>query len=141
MVSFSEESLENDEIVKFYTGLPNIKVLKAVFNLVERSVSHSDSTKLTKFQEFMSVMVKFRLNCQVQDLAYRFSVSCATISRILLKWMTAIDYSLRRLILWPDRDSLHKTMPDCFRASFGTKVAVVIDCFEIFIERPSNLQA
>lgn len=32
-------------------------------------------------------------------------------------------------------------MPECFKVSFGSKVAVVIDCFEIFIERPSNLQA
>lgn len=32
-------------------------------------------------------------------------------------------------------------MPECFRAEFGDKVAVVIDCFEVFIERPSNLLA
>ena len=27
----------------------------------------------------------------------------------------------------------------CFQASFGKSVAVIIDCFEIFIDRPSNL--
>ena len=43
--------------------------------------------------------------------------------------------------MWPDRGTLRATMPECFRASFGTKVAVIIDCFEVFIERPSNLQA
>ena len=32
-------------------------------------------------------------------------------------------------------------MPECFHSSFGTKVAVIVDCFEIFLERPSNLQA
>ena len=32
-------------------------------------------------------------------------------------------------------------MPECFRSSFGVKVAVIIDCFEIFLERPSNLRA
>ena len=32
-------------------------------------------------------------------------------------------------------------MPECFKVSFGTKVAIIIDCFEIFIERPSNLEA
>lgn len=62
-------------------------------------------------------------------------------SRVFLKWMTAMDQYLRTLIVWPDRESLQKTMPECFRASFGTKFAVIIDCFEIFIERPSNLQA
>jgi len=32
-------------------------------------------------------------------------------------------------------------MPECFQKSFGNKVAVIIDCFEIFIEHPSNLRA
>ena len=31
-------------------------------------------------------------------------------------------------------------MSECFIESFGKKVAIIIDCFEIFIERPSNLQ-
>ena len=32
-------------------------------------------------------------------------------------------------------------MPACFQQSFGKKVAIIIDCFEIFIERPSDLEA
>jgi len=32
-------------------------------------------------------------------------------------------------------------MLECFHSSFGTKVAIIIDCFEVFIERPSNLKA
>ena len=32
-------------------------------------------------------------------------------------------------------------MPMCFQESFGKKVAVIIDRFEIFLDRPSNLQA
>ena len=43
--------------------------------------------------------------------------------------------------MWPDRDILQKTMPTCFQESFGKKVAIIIDCFEIFIDRPSNLSA
>jgi len=138
---FSEESLHSVEIVKFYTGLPNIKVLKTVFGFVNKAVHTNDTAKLSPFQEFMATIVKLRLNCPVQDLAYRLNVSCATVSRIFLKWMTAMDKCLYTLILWPDREALCKTMLECFRASFGTKVAVIIDCFEIFIERPSNLQA
>ena len=32
-------------------------------------------------------------------------------------------------------------MPVCFQYSFGKKVTVIIDCFEVFIEKPSNLLA
>lgn len=98
-------------------------------------------TKLTPFQEFMLVMIKLRLNSQNKDLAFRFSVSETTVSNILLKWLVAMDVRLRKIIIWPDRESLQKTMPDCFRASFGKKVAVIIDCFEVFCEKASNLVA
>lgn len=32
-------------------------------------------------------------------------------------------------------------MPACFKQAFGNKVSVIIDCFEVFIERPSTLLA
>ena len=37
--TFSEEYFASDGIVKFYTGLPNLKVLKAVFDLVKKVVA------------------------------------------------------------------------------------------------------
>lgn len=43
------------------------------------------------------------------------------------------------LVYWPSRETLHATMPACFQESFGDNIAVIIDCFEIFIETPSNL--
>lgn len=141
-IAFSETSLKDDDTVRFYTGLPNLGLLKAVFVFAEKALpSEQSTTKLTRFQEFVTTLVKLRLNSQVQDLAYRLDVSTSTISRILLKWLTALDLTLGKQIMWPDRETLRKTMPECFRASFGTKVALIIDCFEVFIERPSNLQA
>jgi len=82
------------------------------------------------------VMLKLRLNCFCEDLAYRFEVSVATISLILYRWIRHMDGRLSRLICGPDRDSLRKTMPLCFQESFGKKVAIIINCFEIFIEHP-----
>ena len=32
-------------------------------------------------------------------------------------------------------------MPTCFQKSFGKKVAVILDCFKIFVKHPPNLQA
>jgi len=89
----------------------------------------------------MIALLKLRHNLSSQDLAYRFDVHASTISRILLKWLTLMDIRLRPLIMWPERENLRKTTPECFRAEFGDKVAVIIDCFEVFIERPSNLLA
>lgn len=140
---FCEESLQSDDHVRFYTGLPNKQVLQSVFTLVTNGLTadHDASTKLTPFQEFMCTMLKLRLNSPLQDLSYRFGISVSTVSRILLKWLTQMDVRLQNLVFWPDREQLQKTMPICFQESFGKRVSIIIDCFEIYIERPSNLYA
>ena len=84
--TFSEEYLANDDIGSFYTALPNLKVLKAVFDLVRKCVSHTERSKLIAFQEFMATMAKLRLNCPLQDQATRLDMWCSSVSRICLKW-------------------------------------------------------
>lgn len=84
---FCEQSLVNDEMVKFYTGLPNKRVLKAVFDHVFRTSPPDGITKLSPFQEFMCTLLKLRLNSHIEDLAYQFSISPSTISKIFSKWL------------------------------------------------------
>ena len=45
------------------------------------------------------------------------------------------------LIFWSDHEQLWKMMPLCFRSNYGLKVAAIIDCYEIKIEKPCNLLA
>ena len=52
-----------------------------------------------------------------------------------------MDVRLSPLISWPSREQLQRTMPKCFMDSFGLKTSVIINCFEIFIDRASNLLA
>ena len=85
--------------------------------------------------------MKLRLNVPLQDLAHRFDISLSTVSQIFSAWMTVMDIRLSPLISWPEREDLWRTMPKCFQYSFGKKTTVIIDCFEVFIEKPSNLLA
>ena len=140
---FSEEYFTTDEHVKFYTGLPNLYILRSVFQHV---ISLDGSgrlqfCKLSLFQEFSAVLVKLRMDCPIQDLAYRLDVSVATMSHMFTKWLALLDNGLKPLIIWPDHEALRLTMPLSFRESFGHNVAVIIDCFEVFIQRPTNLKA
>ncbi|XP_065902961.1 uncharacterized protein [Dysidea avara] len=140
---FTEESLldASDDAISSYSALPNFKVLKAIFDHVHKTLPSDGITKLSPFQEFMFVILKLRINPPLEFMAYQFRISTATASRIFMKWLKQMDLRLQDLIIRPDRDALQKTMPMCFQASFGKKVAVIIDCFEIFIDRPSNLSA
>lgn len=77
----------------------------------------------------------------MQDLAYQFDISQPTVSRIFLAWMTALDIKLAPLIKWPEGEELWPAMPQCFHFAFGNRTRVIIDCFSILINRPSNLMA
>lgn len=140
--TFEEAEFQNDdERVRFYTGLPSFDILMTVFNFISPYVARR-SACLTKFQEFIMVLMKLRLNMPFKDLAYRFkNISVSTVSRTFSVWMMAMDVRLSPLISWPEREALWSTMPLCFQYSFGKKVTVIIDCFEVFIDRPSNLLA
>ena len=138
---FDRSEFQNDDDkVCFYTGLPSFDILNTVFKHVSPHVSRK-SQSLTQFQEFAMTLMKLKLNMPLQDLSYRFSVSLSTVSRIYSAWMVALDVRLSPLIYWPDREELWYTMPQCFQLSFGNKSTVIIDCFEVFINRPSNLYA
>ena len=43
-------------------------------------------------------------------------------------------------VCWPEREHLLKTMPMEFWKNFR-KCVIIIDCFEVFIERPTSLMA
>ena len=87
------------------------------------------------------MLARLRLNLSVQDLAYRFQTSTSTISRIFLTWIDFMHTMMEPLVVWPDRAAVEKTMPMSFKRHFGDRVAVIIDCFEIFTEKPSCLMA
>ncbi|XP_065285008.1 uncharacterized protein [Dermacentor albipictus] len=136
-----EASLREDpNKVSFYTGLPNFVVLMAVFYLLEKFVKHTPQNSLVKFQEFLVFLMKLKLNLPFQDLAYPFNISESTVCRIFDKWLHVAFCRLKPLMSWPSRQAIRRTMPQAFFESFGEKVAVIVDCFEIKLEWPSSLQ-
>lgn len=137
-VSLDEDSFcGNDDKVLFYTGLPTWCVLAAVLAFVSNHLSQSGRCALTPFQQLLLTLMKLRLNLPAKDLAVRFGVGVATVSRTFLCTLNVLFWRLKPLIIWPERDSLLKTMPMCFRR-YCPRAAVIIDCFEIFVDRPLN---
>ena len=131
---------DSDDKTRFYTGLPDFHLLAKTFEFVSPYVTRRTKT-LSLFQEFVMVLIKLRLNVPNLDLAYRFEVSLSTVSRVFKAWMEVLDVRLSPLISWPEREELWRTMPRCFQYTFGKATTIIIDCFEIYIDRPSNLLA
>ena len=86
------------------------------------------------------VLMKLRLAIPNQDLAYRFNISSAVVSSIFHKRIDLMSIELNCLIRWPDAETLRRNMPLLFRKHY-LKVKCIIDCFELFIERPTSFEA
>ena len=91
--TLSQESMKcNEDKVQFYTGLPNYATLILIIQFVTNGLPLKG--KLSHFQQILLVLMKLRLNLEEQDLAYRFSVSQSTVSRVFRKWMYRMSEQL-----------------------------------------------
>ena len=131
----------DDKRVHFYTGLPSFAALMLLFSVVSDHINYTALSSLTKFQQLVLILMKLRLNVRQQDLAYRFNVSVSTVSRVFSALIDVLHERLDSLVIWPEREDLRKSMPMEFRRHFGHRVAAIVDCFEIFVDRPTNLEA
>ncbi|XP_053383764.1 uncharacterized protein LOC123562971 [Mercenaria mercenaria] len=134
----------NDDKVKYYTGLPGLPdylTLLTIFNFVREFLPKQRLSDLGAFERVVMTLMRLKFNLSVQDLAYRYQTSTSTVSRIFITVVHVMYVRLKHLIYWPQREELRRTMPLEFRQQFAQKTAVVIDCFEVFIQRPKNLLA
>ena len=139
----SEQSLsEDDKMVKYYTGLPSFDLLNAIYELViaDAPTNLFSGCSCSPLQQLLIVLMKLRLNLGDQDLAYRFGIHQSTVSRYFSKWLDILYHKLSVFVNWPEQEELLRTMPVDFRKDFG-KCVIIIDCFEVFIERPTSLMA
>ena len=119
-------SLNDESIVSFYTGLPNLKVLKAVRMYLIMLVLHYQVKSLHNVSllnsKFMVVMFKLRINPPLVDLSYRFNIN--KINNNKIKNSSEVDKLngyIKMSHYWPKRENLQKTMPNCFCSPFGKK--------------------
>lgn len=84
-------------------------------------------------------MMKLRLAVPLQDLPYRFRIGITVVSNIFHRWLDVMR-ELKQLIVWPDHGILRETLPECFKPNY-TGITCIINCSEVFIERPSSLSA
>lgn len=126
---------------QFYTGLNSFEKLWMMFTwLVQFVPKESRRCKLTYIDQFVVTLMKLRLNMPLQDLAFRFGIALQSSSKYFHFWLHAMCVCFPpALIKWPSRENLRTSIPLCFRDKFSSCVCI-IDCFEIFLERPIKLK-
>lgn len=125
---------EDDEKVKYYTGLPNFLTLNLLFHYLEPHIPHTRASVLTKFQQLILCLLKLRLHLAHMDIGQRFGINKSTASETFLNMVDVLHERLTSEVVWPERQELRETTPMAFRVHFGTKVVVIIDCFQVFLD-------
>ena len=117
MITLEALMVDNGK-VKYYTGLPSFEVLKAIFDFVQPCVNNYSRTTLPLLNQFLMVLVRLRINMDVQQLAYHFGIHSSNISCTFRKWINVVYERLKPPIKWPEREQLCLTMPMVFREKF-----------------------
>nr|CAH7742669.1 unnamed protein product [Callosobruchus chinensis] len=127
--------------LKYYTGLPTHKHFEIVINLTKSYVSVNANTVLPVEEQILLTLIKLRLNLDFKDLAFRFGISPTTASTYFKNIINIMYMRIKNFVFWPSREQIKKTMPQCFKEAFHEKTTVIIDCFEIRIQKPSLVLA
>jgi hypothetical protein len=135
---FSAENVTTDSDSRFYTGL-NLTVF---LTLIATLSPHGSKLpfKLKVADQIFAVLVRLRLGLTYQDLARRLNVSAQLMSDMFNSWLDIMAEHLSSCVIWLPRETIQRTMPSSFKDSFP-RTTCIIDCSEIFIQRPFKLKA
>ena len=163
VISPEDLKQQGDDKTKFYTGFVSFAMFNFMFQLFlkhgadklnywdgehstrERDFQNNNQRKrgpkrqLRPIDEFLMLCMKLRLNLLHESLADMFYVSVSTVSRILNTWVNfCYDHSLS-LVTWPSKERIMQCLPPHFKDY--PNCSIILDCTEIFIEKPSSLSA
>jgi hypothetical protein len=132
----------DDKATCFYTGLSRYSTFDGVFNILLPLVplKKAELAELSLIDEFFCFLVKLRLGVPNQDIAFRLNVSVSTVAKFFKKWLDIASRELECIIAWSYKEHLMNNIPRCFQKHYKT-VRCIVDCFEIFIERPTSYVA
>ena len=140
MRKFSFESLKGSkEKLNFYTGIPALSLFLWILDVIKGKIKKC-SANLPVEDHLLIVLMKLRLGLLNKDLAYRFGHEETVISKIYRVWLPGLSKCLKKLIVWLSKMEIMQNLPHSFRRKYRDCICI-IDCSEVFIERPKNLTA
>ena len=156
---FSAASIRSDAKIRFYTGIQSFAVFEALFSLIKphapklvfwrgaKVISSAvnkkrrhKSHRLCYMDQFLLVLMRLRLGLLLQDLADRFQISESICSNIFATWVRFLSKFLgSALIVWLPKEVIVSQLPQCFVEGHYQNTRCIIDCTEVYIERPKSL--
>ena len=125
-----------------FTGLPSYSVFTVLLTHLSPSVSKEKSlgSGLTLADEMLIILMKISRGSANKLIAFLFDVDESKVTKNFHRWIDIMFQSLQPLVMWPDKEMLVANMSSCFKPWYA-KVVCIIDCTEVFIQRPTSLTA
>ena len=112
----------------------------STYSKVKRKAVTPRSKILTHKDEMLLTLMRIRLGLLNEDLADRFGISPAICSNTFTTWIKVLGKIFGdALVVWLPRESIRDNLPEIFAKTGHGKCRVIIDCSEVFIERPKSL--
>ncbi len=92
-----------------------------------------------KISDLIGDLMELMLGLTSEMLGDRFGVSVSVVSQVINVWIKFLAQEPRPLIYWPPKEDIQATLPDVY-ATFSPRLRCVIDCTEVPIERPRDLE-
>ena len=132
------EGITTDTDARFYTGL-NLTVLMTLMTILSPFGKYL-SYKLSVPDQILSVLVRLRLGLNFHDIGRRFGMSRQLAASIFHSWIEIMADKLSDCIVWLPRETIRRTLPSSFSEMYP-KTTCIVDCTEVFIQRPFTLKA
>ena len=137
---FNATVLCNDNEKTLIYTVVSCDVFKMLCELLKSAADKPVVPSCSLQDELFYTLVKLRLGLINKDLAYRANINKAAMSKIFHCWITILYRELKQLIIWTETSALRENLPNCFKGRFCC-VVCIIDCFEVFIQRPKSFDA
>ena len=140
--SIAAKIKNDDKQTRFYTGLPTYDVFVLLLTHLSPLITKEKSlgSGLTLANELLVTLIKISRASTNEQIGYMFEIHESKVTKIFHRWIDSMFQGLQCLVVWPDKEMITSNMPSCFKPRYA-KTVCIIDCSEVFIQRPTSLTA
>ncbi|KAM7314239.1 uncharacterized protein ISCGN_004024 [Ixodes scapularis] len=122
----------------FYTGLHADVFMELVKVVPEFATTNF---MMSVEQQVLLTLMKLRLGLVYGDLSRRFGVSVSTVGNIFRAMLATLGRILRNVVVWLSRETIFRNVPQSFEENGFAGTTCILDCTEVFLQRPKKLLA
>ena len=123
--------------MRYWAGVKNTKPVTRNFKQTPKK--SGPMRKLSLREELLLTLMKLRLAPINEMLGDIFGVSETTVSHVFNTWVKMLKEELLPLIYWPEKEAIKSDAPKSLPPKYRN-VRCTIDCTEVFIQKPRNLE-